>query len=715
MNNINSLILQTQTTMTIGYLYVRQHASYEDACKLGITINIANRESNYTTGELKRGIFTCVIEIPKDKMNILEKMLQKYFTSLGYYIKYDGGTEFFNKDIISLIIPYLQKTNIDFRVLSEEEVNEITRINYQKKEQCKKKEQWKKIIELWRLKRSKKSAKNNWFVREYQTEIIKEGTNALKKLYKYYLELATGGGKSYIVYKILANIHPNCIVIFTPRTNINEQNVSPKYISLLNNEYVPILVSKEHNFVDKCENIYKQGKKVILVACINSVDKVYEWIIDSKNSDRSFIWFDEAHYAVEGWMENKKRSTSQDFMLRDSEKIKWRMFTSASPEKDETKRREIYQPITGPLYIPIKVSDLIKEKWLAPIIPYCLEIKNNVSILTSILKTFKKNNSTFGFSFHHRDINATILFKQHMEAYQRGITILKPFLCIQRNKEIVDLLEDIECDYKCYDIDIFQKTENSIAYVVKQYDMGYDFPQLDFISITDPKLSYKDIIQCIGRGTRSDVKGENGQNLYKKLSLFIPVHKDNLGESNFQRVAEVLRYLVIDLEMDDIINNIKLNNISSGIENDTEKYDIYDGSEENKSILMDLLYSVGILSEIKSVKKITEFCIKHGIKNDNDYRLFKELNPSVRIKNNLYEYSGFYWKYVVDPESENYYTSKQECITAKEKIISEAENLEDEEYEELMIDIDDDGWIELNKHDPKIPPFRDLDKFYPQL
>lgn len=701
--------------MTINaYIYIRRHPSYEveKACKLGKTDNIPDRESTYITGELKRGNFDLVIEVPRNKVVIIEKMLQSYFTTLGYHVKYDAGTEFFKLDIIPLIVPYMENLAINFRVLSKDEICELTRV---KRQRVNIQKRWSEIITKWRLKRTKQKTLVKWFERDYQKYIIEQGTEELKKWSRYYLELATGGGKSYCVYKILANISPNCIVIFTPRTNINEQNVSPKYLSLLNNEYVPILVSKEHNFAEKCENIYKTGKKVVLVACINSVDKVHEWMMESQNSSESFIWLDEAHYGVEGWMENKKRSTSQDFMLRDREKIKWRMFTSASPEKDEIKRRDIYQPITGPLYTPIKVSELIRKKWLAPLYPYCLELNNHASITRSICNTFNNTNSSFGFSFHHRDINAALLFKEHLQEYQRDITSIKPFLCIQRNKIIVDLLKDIECDYKCYDIDIFQKTENSIAYVVKQYDMGYDFPQLDFISITDPKLSYKDIIQCIGRGTRSDVKGPNGQNLYKKLSLFIPVHKDNLGESNFQRVAEVLRYLVVDLEMDDIINNIKLNNISSGIENDSEVVDIYDGSEENKSILMDLLYSVGILSEIKSVKKITEFCIKHGIKNDNDYRLFKELNPSVRIKNNLYEYSGFYWKYVVDPESENYYTSKQECITAKEKIISEAENLEDEAYEELMNDIDDDGWIELNKHDSKIPPYRDLDKFYPQL
>ena len=36
----------------------------------------------------------------------------------------------------------------------------------------------------------------------------------------------------------------------------------------------------------------------------------------------------------------------------------------------------------------------------------------------------------------------------------------------------------------------------------------------------------------------------------------------------------------------------------------------------------------------------------------------------------------------------------------KKKLLSNLK-VEDKEYEELMIDIDDDGWIELNKYDPE--------------
>ena len=36
-------------------------------------------------------------------------------------------------------------------------------------------------------------------------------------------------------------------------------------------------------------------------------------------------------------------------------------------------------------------------------------------------------------------------------------------------------------------------------------------------------MSYSDIIQCIGRGTRPDGKGENGRNLNKELSIIFTI------------------------------------------------------------------------------------------------------------------------------------------------------------------------------------------------
>ena len=68
-------------------------------------------------------------------------------------------------------------------------------------------------------------------------------------------------------------------------------------------------------------------------------------------------------------------------------------------------------------------------------------------------------------------------------------------------------------EYTYENVNTFENTEYSIAYVVDQYSMGYDFEKIDIVYMSDPKRSYKDIIQSIGRGMRPDKKGEYGKNL----------------------------------------------------------------------------------------------------------------------------------------------------------------------------------------------------------
>ena len=114
-----------------GYIYIRSHPSYteNDGCKLGKTNNIPERDTQYATGEIKRGKFELVIEMSKSVIGIVEKMLQKYFTTIGFHIQYDGGTEFYKRGIINLITPYLEKTNIKFKVLSCLEIEDLVRCN----------------------------------------------------------------------------------------------------------------------------------------------------------------------------------------------------------------------------------------------------------------------------------------------------------------------------------------------------------------------------------------------------------------------------------------------------------------------------------------------------------------------------------------------------------------------------------------------------------
>ena len=89
----------------------------------------------------------------------------------------------------------------------------------------------------------------------------------------------------------------------------------------------------------------------------------------------------------------------------------------------------------------------------------------------------------------------------------------------------------------------------SIGYVVAQYSMGYDFSKIDYICISDPKMSIQDIIQCIGRGIRPDELGENGQNRDKYLMISLPVYIDYSEECKYDRIVEVLQYLLHDIEI----------------------------------------------------------------------------------------------------------------------------------------------------------------------
>ena len=105
-----------------GTIYLRDNAWYkmENVIKLGISSFAKDRSNTYITSEVVRGEYISVIEIPLDKMKLLDKYLKSYFKL--YNIYKGGGTEFYNRCIIDLIEPYLKKINIEYKVLTKEEI-----------------------------------------------------------------------------------------------------------------------------------------------------------------------------------------------------------------------------------------------------------------------------------------------------------------------------------------------------------------------------------------------------------------------------------------------------------------------------------------------------------------------------------------------------------------------------------------------------------------
>jgi len=175
-----------------GYLYIRIHPYYDkyNGCKMGITQNIPDRDNTYLTGEITRGNFKDVYEIPINLMLKIERILQYKFQE--FHLKYDGGTEFYNKRIINEIEPYLQTLNLDFKKLSEIEIERLRRPL--------------RIKDL--LKKLSKMAIqiNKYILRDYQEEIRQKFSLNMKSSI---VNLPTGAGKTVVSLSLVGEYFKN--------------------------------------------------------------------------------------------------------------------------------------------------------------------------------------------------------------------------------------------------------------------------------------------------------------------------------------------------------------------------------------------------------------------------------------------------------------------------------------------------------------------------
>lgn len=652
------------------YLYFRYHPHYNNVVKFGSTTDIIKRDYQYATGEYNRGYYKKVIEIFSDLEIIkIEKLCHTYYKSYHTYI--DGGREFFHDIIINDIENLLDQMNINYVVLTQEEIDNLDKeyrlsilINSLKKYN------FKKYI--------KKSSPLK--LRPYQDTITTNIINHLKTKNNIYLNLATGGGKSFIIFYILSKLLPDTIIIFSPRQKINEQNISKKYIDILNDNYDIFNMSKDISFT----NFMKKTNKKIIVCCTQSAERLYNKI-KKYNLKNVLIWFDEAHWGVDNWIVNKKNMYWVDNNYK-------KIFTSASPDESFVKLNNKY---FGEYYKPFTVKNLIEDRWLCLINTYMYETPtNNTNIVKYLLKHFTKHKKQFGFSFHSSCSNAFKLFKKHYKRYIKNKTTIKPFLLVSVNDYIKDNYDKINLDYDFMDVDEFESNKKSIAYVVKQYDMGYDFSELDFITFSDPKMSGQDIIQCIGRGTRPD-KLDNGKNKDKKCDILLPIFINDNDETEYDKITNVLTYLIKDCGID--FDKVICNNYTT-YKNDYNEGKEYDGEMNIRSKLVEKLKYT-----ISTTKRLYIICIENNIYNEELYEQFKNKNPFYKMKKNIYDYKDFKWKKIV---GNKYYKTYEECKQAINTVI---ENIDSEE---LLEELEDYGMVKYNEYDNKIPPYNKLNKYY---
>ena len=203
-----------------GYIYVRSHTSYdtEGVCKMGKASNIPDRDTQYATGEVKRGCFEIVFQIPFEKTGIIERLLQKEF--IEYNVRYNAGTEFYNKKIISLIEPYLVSLHVEYKKIDKESISKLLRT-------CRVRKLAKKINmrELINALNPKKTSAEIiiYEPREDQLAIIKKSVAHFEDNEKGLLIIPCGVGKTLIALWITQKLNFRTILIGVPNKLLLKQ------------------------------------------------------------------------------------------------------------------------------------------------------------------------------------------------------------------------------------------------------------------------------------------------------------------------------------------------------------------------------------------------------------------------------------------------------------------------------------------------------------
>jgi len=256
----------TAATSPYGYIYMRTHPAYDlyNACKLGKATNIPDRDSQYATGEIVRGTFEAVFEVPIERVHIIERLLQNEFCE--HHVKHDAGTEFYDKSIIQRVVPYFKQIGITYRQLPVYEIAELLRKHRIRKIM-------KKIHISSLIRRLKRCSGSIYIPRSDQAEIIDKTVQHLTANNKGLLVLTCGIGKTLISLWVAQRLQRNRVIIGVPNTQLlNQWTIVVSYIY---NDIPLLVVSGGVTVEDIAKFISVNNERCIVITTYSSAHKVY--------------------------------------------------------------------------------------------------------------------------------------------------------------------------------------------------------------------------------------------------------------------------------------------------------------------------------------------------------------------------------------------------------------------------------------------------------
>jgi len=544
---------------TNGSIYIRFHPSYEihNAYKMGKAINIVERDTQYATGEIERGYFVVVFEVPIEKMGIIERLLQNEFRKFN--IKYDAGTEFYDKKIITLIEPYLNTLGIKYKKLSKQEIDNLVRRNRVRK--TLKKINIQSLIDILKSKSTNEQIVS-YEPRNDQVVIIENTVTHFQQHDKGILVLMCGVGKTLISLWVTQKLNSNTILIGVPNRLLLKQWEEVICILFQNVPYLLIEGGVDSETIKSF--LSSNQDNCIVITTYASSHKLYtvtkdlEYKFDMKIND-------EAHHLTSININEEEKKTFVNMLKIDSKKHLSLTATLKILENKETQRDEdiivsndnidyfgdiidrkgLLWAINENIICDYVIQTIItnEEQLEQQLSRFHITEENDKRLFLSAFASLK---SIFDGHSHH-----LLIYANNKDNSLKLIQYIK-MLLEENYFHIPDLYcSEYHSEMKSKDqkeiINNFEKTKFGIITCVYCLGEGWDFPLLDGVVFAENMTSNIRIVQSALRASRKNKKDAN-----KKTKIILPIlNRDDWLENNENPDLKKVREVIYQLGLED--------------------------------------------------------------------------------------------------------------------------------------------------------------------
>ena len=542
--------------MNFGFIYLRDNKWYqqENVIKMGKANNIPERDTQYATGEIKRGFFDMVFEVPIEKMGIIERLLQNEFHELN--VKYDAGTEFYNKKIISLIEPYLITLGIKYRKLSKQEINDLVRCN--RVRTTIKKINIKTLIHLLKSNRIEKEL-ISYTPRNDQTIIIEKSVIHFKQYDKGMLVLMCGVGKTLISLWIAQELNSNTILIGVPNKLLLKQWEEIICVLFKNISYLIVSGGVDIEIIMR---FLENNKNCIVITTYSSAHKVYIatqnvfFVFDMKIND-------ECHHLTSNNM-LFAHTTKKYIQMLNIPSVKQLSLTATIKQLESISNDGIVVSNDNIEYFGEIIDrkcllwaineNIICDYVIQTIITNEEQLEEQLSRFHIIeehdkrlfLSAFASLKSIFDGHSHH-----LLIYSNNKDNSLKLIQYIK-MLLDDNYFNIPDLYySNYHSEMKLKDqkeiVNNFEKTRFGIITCVYCLGEGWDFPLLDGVVFAENMTSNIRIVQSALRASRKNKKDIN-----KKTKIILPIlNRDDWLENNENPDLKKVREVIYQMGLED--------------------------------------------------------------------------------------------------------------------------------------------------------------------